>query len=134
MNVQRSIRRLCFVLGVATGLVACEETVGPREAATWGAIRVRVLTEGTRLNPEDYRVSLDSAIQGYGIARTVSAHLRHLPADSVDFSPVITGAHRVTLLGVSSNCVVALGSTRVVRLRPDELLAIEYDVTCVSPP
>jgi hypothetical protein len=128
------VRRFLAVPGVVIALTACETTVGPRESASWGAIRVRVFTQGTRLNPEDYRVSIDSAIQGYGIARTAFAHLRQIPADSVDFSPVLAAAHRVTLLGVSSNCVVALGNTRVVRLRPDELLIIDYDVTCVSPP
>jgi hypothetical protein len=128
------MRRLLVALGVVIALSACDVIVGPRDAAAWGAIKIYVNTTGTRTDPEDYRVSLDSAIQGYGITRTAFAHLRQNPADSASFSPVLAGAHRVTLLGVSVNCVVALGNTRVVRLRPDEVLVIAYDVTCVSPP
>jgi hypothetical protein len=125
-------RRFLLVIGTGATLLACEVVVGPRETAPWGAISVYVNTEGTRLNPVDYMVSLDSAIQGYGLVRTAFAHLRHLPADTAGFTPVLAGTHHVTLLGVSSNCTVTPDITRVMIVRPNERFIVQYSVTCVS--
>jgi hypothetical protein len=131
MIIHRRALRLS-VIGAGATLLACEVVVGPRETAPWGAISVYVNTVGIRLDPVDYMVSLDSAIQGYGLVRTAFAHLRHLPADTAGFTPVLAGTHHVTLLGVSSNCTANQGNNRIVLVRPNEVMIVPFDVICVS--
>jgi hypothetical protein len=92
----------------------------------WGKLTVSVGTLGqSAFERNDYVVSLDSAIQGYG-ARRISAN-----ADTVQIYPVLAGRHQLTLRGVKPNCEVDNGTDREFVMFPSLHLKIGFTVRCV---
>ena len=91
----------------------------------WGKITVSVGTFGQSVyDRNDYIVSLDSAIQGYGARRITSN------GDTVQITPILAGRHQVILRGAKPNCEVEGGTVREFTMVAGAHISVGFRVFC----
>jgi hypothetical protein len=85
-----------------------------------GMIVITTATGGPRPDPDGYTASVDGG-PGHSIA----------PNSSFTVSNLAAGDHTVQLSGLASNCTVAGGNPRAVRVRSGASVTIEFVVSCL---
>jgi hypothetical protein len=123
-----SKRIAAFALAVL--LLACHDPPGfaPVTVTDYGALTVEVRTtgRGRRVDLEgrdSLLVSLDSAIQGYGLRRL------YMNADSAVYRVVLPGIHQTTVRGLMA-CTVVGGRDRTFLIESGQHLKVRYAIEC----
>ncbi len=122
MPAPYAVRLVAFVGLAATAAVACtDESPGLATALTTGAINVTVSSIGAELDPDGYRLMLDSAGNRV-LAANDSAMIANLPAR----------IYTVSLEGLASNCQIAESNPRRVSVSGGRIANVRFTITCVQ--
>jgi hypothetical protein len=103
---------------------AGEKTMVPFEitcSGNTGALQVNASTTGTELDPDGYVISLDGTSRG-----TLGA------SGGFVIQKLIPGDHVIDLGGVASNCIVAAGNQRTVKVSAGVTSGVYFAISCSS--
>ena len=108
--------RLCALMGLALGFAAaCQDATGPQT----GSIQVSLTTTGDELDPDGYRILLESG-------KDVSIGL----TGSVSLPELEPGSYLVRLYGLAQNCRTVEENPRIVMVVVGEVVSIGFTVVC----
>ena len=117
------IVRALWICALAT-LGCSADPAGPsgRDPQVTGTVRVRATTTGADTDRDGYRVLVDDV----ETALTVPAN------GSVTVEGVRQGPHSISLVGVAENCTVPDGARSVSIATRNEIIDVEFSVSCVQ--
>jgi hypothetical protein len=118
------VRHISGILLLAIGLTlaACGEEGQTEPSVPGGAALVSTSTVGGDPDPDGYMLSIDGKTN-VALVRSGTAQVR-----------LAFGPHRLQLLGVAAQCVVAQGDARFIEVPSQGTIAVTFEVHCPPAP